>query len=227
MLKVKKHRGVIAVSGQNEKKHSFILLAFTWAFAIHFAAVILFHISPLNILGKGVMETPPATVTTEWKEEIVSSIDESFKEGALKSPPKRPVFEKRLPDVIASRMLILPWEKWFQNEITAYLDQTFIKELAVMATGIDLFISGDLADRAFEWKNPPKEIPEGLESYPAIAKFEVVVHEATGEIFKKKFLEGDIRLAKIAGEWLNQVQFTPQADRFSVKGEMLWMVGPP
>lgn len=227
MLKVEKHRGIVAISGCGEKKHSFILLAFAYAFAIHLTAVVLFQISPLNILGRGVGVTPPATVTTEWKEEIVSSVDESLKEVALKPPPKRPLFSKSIPEVLTNRMLILPWEKWFQNDITAYLDQTFIKELSVIVTGIDMFVSGDLAERSFEWKDPPKEIPEGLESYPAIAKFEVDVHEATGEIFKKRFLEGDRRLAVVAGEWVDHVKFDPGADRFSAKGEIMWMVGPP
>ncbi len=227
MLKIERQKGVVAVSAETRKQRSFIFVAFAYAFAIHAAGITLFHISPLNILGKGVDTIPPAAVTSEWKEEIVSSIQETTREIALMPPPRHAPFEQALPDVLQNRMLSLPWDLWFQNEITAYLDQTFLKELASQATGIDVFVSGDLSERTFEWKNPPKEIPENLESYPAIAKFAVDVHETTGEIFRKKFVDGDRKLEGIASKWVDQVVFEPKHDRFSSKGEIVMMVGPP
>jgi hypothetical protein len=227
MLKIERHRGVVAVSAGDHKKKSFLFLAFAYAFAIHAAGIILFHVSPLNILGTGTDTIPPATVTSEWQEEIISSIQENTRELPIKPPPRRPVFEKKLPDVLAKRMLALPWDQWFQNEITAYLDQTFLKELTTQATGIDVFVSGDLSQRSFEWKSPPKEIPEGLESYPAVAQFAVDVHETTGEIFRKRFIGGDKKLERIAGAWVDQVVFEPQAHRFSTGGEISMIVGPP
>lgn len=225
MLKVEKQRGVIAVSERTEQKRSLLLIAFAAAMAIHFFGLLLFHITPLIILGSG-SKSPPAMVTSEWREEILSSLDEPIRENTLMPPPKRAVFESKLPELLAQRMLNLPWEKWFQKEIESYIDQTFEKELAVTVTGIELLVSGALAGHSYEWKNPPKEIPKGV-SYPAIAKFEVEVNEMTGEIFHKRFLEGNAQLAKIAEEWLTQVQFVPRADRFSTRGQIEWMVGAP
>ncbi len=225
MLKVEKQRGVIAVSERDEQKRSLLLVAFAVAIGIHLFGLILFHISPLKILGS-LSVLPPAMVTTEWKEEIISSLEEPIKERMLQAPPKRALFEKKLPDPLAQRMLNLPWEKWFQREIESYVDQTFEKELAVTVTGIELFVSGPLAGHAYEWKNPPKMIPIGV-NYPAIAKFEVEVDESSGEVFRKRFLEGDSQLEKIAREWIDQVQFTPGNGRFSTKGQIEWVVGAP
>ena len=225
MLKVEKQRGVIAVSERNEQKRSLLLLAFGVAIGIHFFGLVLFHITPLNIQGTG-SETAPAMVTSEWKEEIISSLDEPTREKTLQPPPKRPLFERGLPQPLAQKMLNLPWEKWFQKEIESYVDQTFDKELAVTITGIELFVSGPLAGHTFEWKNPPKEVPDAVE-YPAIAKFEVEVNGANGEIFHRKFLEGNTQLAKIADGWMDHVQFAPQPDRFSTRGQIEWVVGAP
>lgn len=225
MLKVEKLRGVIAVSERAEQKRSLLLIAFIAAMVIHSLGLLLFHITPLIILGSGSL-SPPAMVTTEWKEEILSSLYEPIRENTLMPPPKRAIFDQRLPEPLAVRMLNLPWEKWFQKEIESYVDQTFEKELAVTVTGIELLVSGALAEHAYEWKNPPKEIPKGV-SYPAIAKFEVEVNATNGEIFHKRFLEGNKQLAMIAEGWIDQVQFVPRDDRFSTRGQIEWMVGAP
>lgn len=227
MLKVERQRGVIAISGHTEKKCSFILFAFACAVSLHLLGMILFHISGLHILGNGNTNPIPATVTTEWVEETLSSTEEFVKEWPLQPPPRKPLFEKALPDPLAKRMLNLPWESWFQNEIAAYVDQTFTKELSTTATGIELFVFKDLANRPFEWKNPPTEIPEGLDNYPAVAKFEVEVNELNGEIFRKRFIEGDPQLAKIAKTWIDHLKFEHLPGRFSANGEIVLVVGAP
>jgi hypothetical protein len=227
MLKVEKKGGVIAVSGHSEKKHSFILTAFLYAFCIHAFGLIIFHIAPINILGSGSSQAPPAMVTSEWKEEIISSTEEPAKPSLLQPPPKRPIFEKKLPDLLATRMLVLPWESWFEKESNSYMDQTYIKELSTVATGIEIQVTGDLSHRSLEWKNPPTTIPPEIKSYPAVAKFAVEVNEATGEVFRKTFLEGDASLALAAAGWIDQMQFSSKPNRFSVKGEIMWTVGEP
>lgn len=227
MLKVEKQKGIVNLMSEKKEPSSYFFWALAWALAIHCSALILFQISPLNILGSNIQQPFPSTVTTEWKEQATSSLSQSPQELTLTPPPRRPLFEKGVPTPLAARMTVLPWEKWFQNEMHTFLDQTFIKELNTVVSGIDLIVSGDLAERVYEWKMPPKEIPKSLKSYPSMAKFEVEVHEQTGEIFRKRFMEGDQDLGKIANEWLDLLLFTPQEGKFSSKSEVLWIVGPP
>lgn len=227
MLKVEKQKGIVNLTGEKRETSSYFFWALACALAIHLSALVLFHVSPLNILGYNIHPPTPSTVTTEWSEQAISSLEQPSQELILAPPPRRPLFEKGIPSPLAERMTVLPWEKWFQNEIRAFLDQTFMKELNTVVSGIDLIISGDLAERAYEWKRTPKEIPKNLKTYPSMAKFEVEVHEPTGEIFRKRLIEGDEDLAEIAGEWLDLLLFTPQEGKFSVKSEVLWVVGPP